>query len=348
MYPDRAQEIVTGAFEAVGIDGRLTIESTAEGREGYFHSYCETAQKHKEAGKKLTQLDFAFHFFAWWRDPAYRLPSDEVIIPQHLAEYFGELEDNHGIKLNAEQRNWYAKKAETLLDDMKREYPSRPEEAFEQSADGAYYLQQMRFLRKNKRVTKKVNYNPAYPVVTAWDLGMNDAMSIWFVQLIGREIHVIDYLEESGEGIQYYAKKLEEKGYNYSYHFGPHDLSVRELGAEGRTRQEDFARYGIRFEIVPRVSNQMEGINAVRTFLPNCWFDEDAAARGIDCLDNYRKEWDPKLGVYRDKPRHDWASHGAKAFETLARSELFELSSVSGASTSHRPQSSRSGWRGHT
>ncbi|WP_292950093.1 MULTISPECIES: terminase [unclassified Neptuniibacter] len=348
MYPDRAQEIVTGAFEAVGIDGRLTIESTAEGREGYFYSYCDNAQKLLLAGKKPTVLDFQFHFFPWWRDPSYSLEGDDVVIPQHLADYFEELKVNHGIALTQLQKNWYAKKAETLMDDMKREYPSRPEEAFEQSAEGAYFIKQMMFLRKNKRITKKVHYNPQYPVITAWDLGMNDAMSIWFVQIIGREIHVIDYLEDSGEGIQYYAAELNKKGYSYSYHFGPHDLSVRELGADGKTRQEDFAKYGIKFEIVPRVSNQMEGVNAVRQFLPQCWFDEEKASRGIDCLDNYRKEWDVRLGTYKNMPRHDWASHGAKAFETLARSELFELSSAAGAPIPQKRASSGRGWGGHT
>lgn len=348
MYPDRAQEIVTGAFEAVGLEGRLTIESTAEGREGYFFTYCDNAQKALIAGKIPTDLDFMFHFFPWWRDPSYKLYAQDVVIPQHLSDYFKELEDNHGIKLTKFQKNWYAKKAETLLDDMKREYPSRPEEAFEQSAEGAYLLKQMMFLRKNGRITKKVHYNPQYPVVTAWDLGMNDAMSIWFVQIIGRELHVIDYMECSDEGIQYYAQELNSKGYNYSFHFGPHDLSVRELGADGKTRQEDFARHGIKFEIVPRVSNQMEGVNAVRQFLPHCWFDEEQAHRGIDCLDNYRREWDVRLGTFKNAPRHDWASHGYKAFETLARSDLFELSSAAGAPIPQKRASSGRGWGGHT
>ncbi|WP_299202563.1 terminase [uncultured Amphritea sp.] len=325
QYPDRAQEIVTGAFEAVGINGHLTIESTAEGREGYFFNYCERAQNLKLQGKKPTALDFEFHFFPWWKDPQYQLVDGDVAVPQHLTDYFQQLEDNHSIVLSHEQRAWYAKKAEILLDDMKREYPSLPEEAFEQSAEGAYYLRQMQFLRKNKRITKHVQYNPAYPVVTAWDLGMNDAMSIFFVQVVGREIHVIDYYENSGEGLDHYATKLKEKGYHYSFHFGPHDLSVRELGAEGKTRQEDFRRYGLNFEIVSRVPNQMEGISAVRKFLPSCWFSEEGASKGVDCLDNYRKEWDARLGVYKSTPRHDWASHGAKAFETLARSNLFEL-----------------------
>ncbi|MGB0662795.1 MAG: terminase [Pontibacterium sp.] len=347
-YPDKAKEIVTGAFEAVGLDNRITIESTAEGREGYFFDYCQTAQNLADSGKSLTELDFKFHFFPWFDDPSYKLSAEGVAIPSYLTEYFDGLEANLDIELSLEQRAWYAKKAEKLLDDMKREYPSTPDEAFAQSADGAYYLKQMRFLRKNKRITTSLSYNPQYPVITAWDLGMNDAMSIWFAQVVGREIRVIDYLEDSGEGIEFYANELNKKPYNYSHHFGPHDLSVRELGANGKTRQEDFAKYGIKFEIVPRVSNQMEGINAVRQFLPECWFDEESCARGIDCLDNYRKEWDERLGVYKERPRHDWASHGAKAFETLARSDIFAVIDASNVLPQRSVKASRTTWRGFT
>ena len=331
-YPDKAQEIVTGAFEAVGLGNRITLESTAEGREGYFFEYSQTAQRLRDAGKTVTELDFRFHFFPWFQDPAYRLDAKGVDIPSWLFEYFAELEAKHGIKLDQGQRAWYAKKAEVLKDDMKREYPSTPDEAFAQSVEGAYYMQQMRWLRKNGRITRKVAYNPSLPVITAWDLGMSDSMSIVFAQVAGREVHLIDYLEGSGEGIEHYAGELHKKGYVYGGHYGPHDLAVREIGT-GVSRLETAAKYGIRFEIVPRISSHAEGIQAVRQFLPSCWFaeaDQEAEQRTgvdrlVDCLDNYRKEWDDKMGVYKSTPRHDWASHGAKAFETLARANIFSV-----------------------
>ncbi|MCV6588683.1 MAG: terminase, partial [Marinobacterium sp.] len=278
----------------------------------------------------------------------YQLDPTHMVLQPWMRDYFEELKVKHGIDLTPAQQAWYLKKQEVLQDDMKREYPSTPDEAFAQSTEGAYYQKQMRFLRKGRRITTTVAYNPQLPVVTAWDLGMSDAMSIWFAQVNGREIHLIDYLEDSGEGIEYYAHELRKKGYQYSFHFGPHDLAVRELSANGKTRQEVAAQHGIRFEIVPRISNQAEGIQAVRQFLPQCFFAEEACARGVDCLDNYRKEWDDRLGVFKDRPRHDWASHGAKAFETLARSDLFQLTSATSVPQSMRPaQQQRSGWGGH-
>ncbi len=57
-YPDKAREIVTGAFEAVSTDCFTTIESTAEGRAGYFFDYCQTAEKAQLQGKTLSNLDY--------------------------------------------------------------------------------------------------------------------------------------------------------------------------------------------------------------------------------------------------------------------------------------------------
>ncbi|WP_347506190.1 terminase [Pseudomonas anguilliseptica] len=359
-YPDKAQEIVTGAFEAVGLGNKVTLESTAEGREGYFHDYCDTAQKLSDAGKQPTLMDFQFHFFPWWDEPGYRLEPRDVLVPSWLHDYFAELEAKHQIKTDAAQQAWYAKKAEVLKDDMKREYPSTPDEAFAQSVDGAYFMQQMRWLRKNGRITTKAAYNPSLPVITAWDLGMSDAMSIVFCQVLGREVRIIDYLEHSGEGLEFYAKELAKKGYTYGAHYGPHDLAVRELGT-GKARIDTAAQFGIRFEIVPRISNHAEGIKAVRQFLPMCWFTEQVSSdaadedkrvgvdRLVDCLDNYRKDWDERLGVYRSTPRHDWASHGAKAFETLARSGLFELSTgINSTPSAPNTERGRRTWNAHT
>lgn len=343
-HPDKAKEIVTGAFEAVGLGNQVTLESTAEGREGYFFDYCQAAQHLQELGRDPTVMDFQFHFFPWHEEPAYRLDPDGVTVPQWLREYFEELEHKHGIQTDAAQQAWYAKKAEVLHDDMKREYPSTPDEAFEQSIEGSYYASQMRFLRKNGRLTREVQVNPSLPVFTAWDLGMHDTMAIWFAQIVGREIHLVDYLEGEGEGIEYYADELNKKGYRYGGHFGPHDLAVRELGT-GKSRADVAKQFGISFEIVPRISNHAEGVQAVRNFLPACWIDEDACDNGVTCLDNYRKEWDDKRGVYKDTPRHDWASHGAKALETLARSSIFQQT---GAPAPRPEGRGRSGWAAHT
>ncbi|HHH0641843.1 TPA: terminase, partial [Yersinia enterocolitica] len=127
-YPEKAKEIVTGAFEAVPLGGKITLESTAEGRAGYFYDYCQDAEKAQLQGKELSNLDWKFFFFSWWKNPQYAIDPVEVL-PQRLVDYFAEMEAKHGVHLNERQKAWYYAKEKTLGDDMKREYPTIPAEA---------------------------------------------------------------------------------------------------------------------------------------------------------------------------------------------------------------------------
>ena len=323
-YPDKAREIVTGAFEAVPLNGKITLESTAEGRQGYFFEYCQQAEKDHLANKALTAQDWRFFFFSWWQNPDYQMPAVEL--PERLVSYFNELKSKHGISTTPEQQAWYYAKEKTLGDDMKREYPSIPSEAFEQSIEGAYYAKQFTWLYANGRITNLPD-NSHLPVSTYWDLGVSDSTTIWFVRQVGDEYHIIDYYENSGEGLNHYLKVLKDKGYKYGRHVAPHDIDNRQLGANrAKTLRElardgyeiDGERYSVSFDVVPRTTNVNEDIEKVRQILPKCAFDAIKCEQGIKALESYRKEWHDKLGVWRDRPLHDWSSHGADAFRYFA------------------------------
>ncbi len=191
---------------------------------------------------------------------------------------------------------------------------------FEAPLVGAYYAAQMRdCLKKDENGISRirnVNWVPSLPVNTAWDLGYDDATTIWFWQQIGQEFHIIDYYENSGEGLAHYAKVLQNKGYTYGRHKAPHDIEVVELGPN-LSRKESAAQFGIRFDTVPR-HDVLDGIEAVRTLLPQCYFDRVKTANGIESLKSYTKAWNDKMQVYSENPQHNWASHGADAFRTLA------------------------------
>ena len=323
-FPHKAREIVTGAFEAVATDCFVTIESTAEGRAGYFFDYSQSAEKQKMSGVPLGQLDWKFFFFAWWKNKDYRLDHDGVVIPQRLTDYFNELAAKHGIVTNDGQRAWYAAKEKSLGDDMKREYPSLPVEAFQQSVEGAYYAKQFAKLYAGKRVGTIPN-NDHLPVHTFWDIGVGDSTAIWFVRIVGDEYHIVDFYENSGEGLRHYMKVLKDKGYNYGEHWGPHDIDNREFGSDGKTRRElaregyeiDGAKYSIKFSVVPKLGID-EGIEQAREILARCAFDDSKCEKGVSALENYRKEWDDKRGCWKDKPLHDWSSHAADAFRYFA------------------------------
>jgi hypothetical protein len=189
--------------------------------------------------------------------------------------------------------------------------------SFEGSVVGAYYATQMDFLQNNNRLLKGL-YEPTLPVSTWWDLGINDSMAITFTQQVGREVRIIDFIEDSGEGVAYYAKKLLERPYTYLEHFWPHDGEVRELGT-GKTRKEVGESLGIKpITIVPAPNTKDDGIEAVRSFLPKVWIDIDKAQRLVDCLSYYSKKWDEKNKVFKSTPNHDWSSHGADSMQTLA------------------------------
>ena len=240
-YPEKAKEIVTGAFEAVPLGGVITLESTAEGRAGYFYDYCAEAEKAMLQGKELSNLDWKFFFFSWWKNPQYAIDPVESL-PVRLIEYFAEMEAKHGVIVNERQKAWYYAKEKTLGDDMKREYPTIPAEAFQQSVEGAYYAKQFRWLYTNKRIGQ-IPDNSHLPVHTFWDIGVGDSTAIWFVREVGEEFHVIDYYENSGEGLRHYMKVLKDRGYEYGEHWGPHDIENREFAADAKSRKE-LAREG--------------------------------------------------------------------------------------------------------
>lgn len=202
------------------------------------------------------------------------------------------------------------------------EYAQEFECSFEASVKGAIYARELEQARTGGRITT-VPYEPMVPVDTDWDLGVGDAMAIWFSQsLRSGEVRLIDYHEASGEGFPYYATVLQQKGYAYGKHYAPHDIAVRELGS-GKSRLEVAAAFGIRFQVTPRIHTTAgveveEGIAAARLFLAKCWFDEARCKAGLEALGHYRRDYNQRLNEFKPTPVHDWASHGADAFRGLA------------------------------
>lgn len=313
-FPDKAREIVTGSLNALASGQYVFIESTAEGREGYFYQMCKEAQAIETSGKKLTPLDFRFHFLPWWQHKGYKIDSNGIAMPSHYTSYFDNLEPNIG-QLDEEQRAWYVKRAATQGEDMKREFPSTPEEAFESSSEGLYYGKQMIEARQQGHI-RSVYYDANTPVHTAWDLGYNDSTAIWFFQQCGQEIHLVEYYENSGEALTHYLHYLKSKAYSYGKHLVPHDAAVHEYST-GLSRVEVAKNHGILFTVVPDISIN-EGIDAVRNLLNRCWFDESKCTKGITALESYKKEWNDRHGCWSSLPLHNFASHGADAFRMLA------------------------------
>ena len=189
--------------------------------------------------------------------------------------------------------------------------------SFDVALAGSYYGRIIADMRSSGQITN-VPYDPATLVHTAWDLGISDSTVIWLWQIVGREIHVIDRIDGSGQPLNYYVSQLKDKPYTYGEHYLPHDARARELQT-GKSRVEALENLGIYPQVLP-ASSVMDGINAVRQMLPRCWIDQSKVSKGIDALQQYRREWDDKGKQYKDRPLHDWSSHDADAVRMMALS----------------------------
>jgi phage terminase large subunit len=196
------------------------------------------------------------------------------------------------------------------------QYAQEFECSFDAAVIGAYYGRLMAAADKDKRITG-VPYEPTAQVYTAWDLGIRDSTAIWFAQVIGREIHIIDYYEASGVDLGHYVREIFNKPYIYAGHIVPHDAQAKELGT-GKSRLEVLESLQLKNITVAVMHRVEDGINAVRTIIPRCWFDAKKCNRGIDALKLYRSEYDEKLMALKPRPVHDWTSHAADAFRYLA------------------------------
>lgn len=180
---------------------------------------------------------------------------------------------------------------------------------------GAYFGKEVAEAERAGRI-REVAYDPALPVHTAWDLGIGDSTAIWFFQVAGSEIRVIDHYENHGHAIPHYVSELGSRPYRYGVDFVPHDARVRSLET-GRTRVETLIALGRKPELVP-AHKIMDGINAARLTLPRCYIDRDKCATGLEALRQYRADYDDKTRAFKDTPKHDWTSHTADAFRYLA------------------------------
>lgn len=330
-YPERAAEIVSGAFEAVPKDGCIVVESTAEGAAGPFYDLVMAALKRQQEGAPETELDWRLHFYPWFDSQEYRLDPANVIVSADEHRYFDKIQaywrehGKPGLTIDAAQRAWYVVKKATLKRLMKREYPSTVEEAFEQAVEGAVFGDEMTAIREAGRITT-VPLDPAYPVNTFWDFGLGRRNPIWLHQRIGLQNRWFKYFDDFGKGLGWWWRTLEEYrhahgDFQWGVHHLPHDADTQVLGESVETKRGILEKAGMRNAyVVPRVALKSTGIDLMRAALPvDNWFDRVECAEGIKCLDGYQYEWNDKQGIWSRTPMPNWASHGADAWMQYAQ-----------------------------
>ena len=218
-------------------------------------------------------------------------------------------------KQSEDEKGWWTgvfKASETkILDDEELEaaqsimskdlYDQEFECSFQAAITGSYYGKIIEEMEIEKRITE-VPYDENLPTETWWDLGLKDSTAIWFVQRHRDFLRVIDYYENSGEGLDFYADVLDSKGYKYDRHIAPHDIKVRELGAYGKSRLESALELGISFDIAPKLAIE-DGIEIVRKTLTQCYFDKNKTYQGVEALKATKKNGMRKINVSKiDRP----------------------------------------------
>lgn len=325
--PVAAMEIKTGAFQTLAAGQRIVVESTCHGTAGLFRDMVIEAQDRAKAGLPMSQLNWRLHFFAWWRKAEYRIPSNLVVITHELRKYFDKLRAVDGIALDALQEAWYALKHKDLgPDKMREEYPSTVEELFFASVEGAFFKREMATARAQGRVGHPVPHDPTRGVFTSLDIGVDGGMVLLFWQTDGVKFRIIDCLEDEDHtgSVQVYAGwlalKARERGFRYTKHYVPHDMSHREWGSNAQSRY-DIAKgliTSVDIETVPQIADKADSIEIARRMIGNTWFDSVYASRIVECLDNYQKKWNKAVQQWSAEPLKNGYDHGADAFQNGA------------------------------
>ena len=186
---------------------------------------------------------------------------------------------------------------------------------------GSIWGAECRAVREEDRMRDDVVAIEGQPVHRAWDLGMRDDTAVWYWQMQGSQIAILDYHAASGVALDWHRDEIEkrhnEHGWRHGTDYVPHDAKVKELGS-GRTRVETMQRLGLKPMLVPLASLQ-DGLNAARQTLPLCVFHSRTELTGFSSLEQYRREWNDDTKAYRASPLHDWTSHGADAFRYMSQ-----------------------------
>ncbi len=333
-YPKRALELKTGTLPTIHEGSIIWNESTAEGPAGDFYdtailSQSRTAEADKE-GDPLGPLEYRFNFFPWFNNPQDQTEPLGIKISDDLRRYFADLEEKGVTKLNDRQRAWYSIKKDGPAGYgryMKREFPSTPQEAFEQSVEGAIFGEQMEKAYSDGRIGF-YPYIEKLPVDTFWDLGYHHATAVIFTQYYGEQIRVIDHHNERGRGAVYHAKVVRDKPYLYRHHFFPHDVMQHEKGS-GIVLFDTYQgllKKGC--EVIARPKLKQDSIQSAYNIFPQVVFHAKTTEALRASLSFYRYAWDEETGQFSKEPVDDPAADDADVFQLMAMQ--YRISTVDG------------------
>lgn len=183
------------------------------------------------------------------------------------------------------------------------------------------------------------------PVFTSWDIGRTDATAIWFWQVIGGEVRLIDYEEDNLQNVDYFVERVvgrqietplsewayggepirwgddiagleRRRRYNYAMHYLPHDAKSGTLISAGKTFEGMIRKALVHAQVMSAPSLQAQ-VSAGRALFKRAWFAPEAA-EGLELLSGYKYKYSETLRRLSCEPVHDFTSHCASAWMTAA------------------------------
>lgn len=337
--PVKAEEVVTGTLQTVSAAGKIIIESTGEGNEGFFAEMVTSAAR--RGNDNLNELEYKLFFYPWMREPSYKVEG-KAELDTDLNDYFKKVREEHNEEITQEQINWYSLQRKVLGDKVKQEFPSTIGEAFLTSSDAYYFAEGVNKAWESGRCLYNALYDALQPVYVAMDIGINDLTVMAFFQVSHGEIRIIDYYEDKNKGVDFYAKYLLQcKNYMYNTIFLPHDSAKRSQLDADVSYEKDFRKlFGFtntKFHVLKRMDKSIS-ISHAKIKLDRCVFNVTKVKKFIDNMSKYRKKWNESLGKYIDEPLHNEASNYADCFQYLCQAvgHIETVSSMSGSLDKHR------------
>lgn len=337
--PVKAEEVITGTLNAVPVTGKVVIESTGEGNEGFFAEMVQNASI--RGNQNLSPLEYELFFYPWMWDAEYAM-HEKVEYPVELTDYFDKIARETNALITQEQRNWYALQKALLGEKVRQEFPSTISEAFLSSSDAFYFATHIEEAYQENRCVSISIYDALQPVYVAMDIGVNDLTVMIFFQVVHGEIRVIDYYEDKNKGVNFYAKYLlQDKKFLVHTIYLPHDSTKRDAIIVENTYERDFKRLfqgtATKFHVLKKTDKNLQ-ISHAKIKLSRCVFALTRVKPLLDRMAKYRKRWHEATGRYLDEPLHDINSNYADAFQYLCQAvtHIETVSSMSGSMQKHK------------
>jgi len=338
--PQKAEEVITGTLQAVPRYGRVIIESTGEGNEGFFAEMVMEA--HRRGNENINALEYKLFFFPWMDEPTYAIDDTDIRYDVSLTDYFDKIEDETGRKITQPQRNWYAVQTRILGDKIKQEFPSTVSEAFLTSSDAYYFAEAINKAYSSNRCLFTQLYDALLPVYVAMDIGVNDLTVMIFFQIAHGEVRIIDYYEDKNKDVPFYTKfLLQDKRYLYNTIFLPHDSRKRDPLDVSNTYERDFQRLfsssNARIQVLKQMDLQLS-ISHTKMMIDRTVFNVSKVKPLVDQLAKYRKKWSELQGRYLEQPQETVAEHYADAFRYVCQAvgHLETVTGYKGALEKHK------------